>query len=242
VTSTEGTPRAAAEGPARVVLVVDDETEVMRFLRVTLDAQGYRVVESGTGAQALVEAATRSPDLILLDLGLPDMDGVEVARRVREWSAVPIIVLSARGQERDKIEALDAGADDYLTKPFGVGELMARIRVSLRHAARLASGVGEPVFEVGRLRVDLAARRVFVGETEVRLTRTQFNLLATLVKHAGKVVTHRQLLREVWGPGTTEPHHVRAYMGQLRHKLEEDPAQPRYLLTETGVGYRLRVD
>jgi len=242
VTGSEGPPRPAPEGPDRVVLVVDDETEVMRFLRVTLDAQGYRVIEAGTGRQALVEAATRSPDIILLDLGLPDIDGVEVARRVREWSAVPIIVLSARGQERDKVEALDAGADDYLTKPFGVGELMARMRVSLRHAARLGSGAGEAVFEVGRLRVDLAARRVWVGEEEVRLTRTQFNLLAALVKHAGRVVTHRQLLREVWGPGATEPHYVRAYMGQLRHKLEADPAQPRYLLTETGVGYRLKVD
>jgi len=165
-----------------------------------------------------------------------------VARRLREWSATPIIVLSARGQERDKVEALDAGADDYLTKPFGVGELMARIRVSLRNASRLRAGGGEPVFEVGGLRVDLAARRVWVDDKDVRLTRTQFNLLAVLVKYAGKVVTHRLLLREVWGPGATEPHYVRAYMGQLRHRLETDPAQPRYLLTETGVGYRLRTD
>jgi two-component system KDP operon response regulator KdpE len=221
---------------------VDDETAVMRFLRVTLVAQGYRVIEAVTGAQGLVEAATRSPDVILLDLGLPDMDGVEVARRVREWSTKPIIVLSARGRERDKVEALDAGADDYLTKPFGVEELMARIRVSLRNAARLGAGPGEPVFEVGGLRVDVAARRAWLEGTEVRLTRTQFNLLATLVKHAGKVVTHRQLLREVWGPGATESHYVRAYMGQLRHKLEADPAQPRYLLTEIGVGYRLAAD
>jgi two-component system, OmpR family, KDP operon response regulator KdpE len=228
-----------AEGAGRLVLVVEDEGEVMRFLRVTLAAHGYRVLEAVTGQQGLVEASTRMPDVIVLDLGLPDMDGVAVARRVREWSATPIIVLSARGKERDKIEALDAGADDYLTKPFGVGELLARMRVALRNAARLSVNSGEPVFEVGDLRVDLAARRVLIGEKEVHLTRTQFNLLAILVKHAGKVVTHRQLLREVWGPGATESHYVRVYMGQLRHKLEADPAQPRYLLTETGVGYRL---
>jgi two-component system, OmpR family, KDP operon response regulator KdpE len=226
-------------GVARTVLVVEDEKEVMRFLRVTLDAQGYRVVEAVTGQQALVEAATQSPDVILLDLGLPDLDGVEVARRIRGWSTTPIIVLSARGQERDKVEALDAGADDYLTKPFGVGELAARMRVALRNASRLGGGPGDPVFEVGQLKVDLGSRRVWTEGREVRLTRTQFNLLAALVKHAGKVLTHRQLLREVWGPGATESHYVRAYMGQLRHKLESDPAQPRYLLTETGVGYRL---
>jgi two-component system KDP operon response regulator KdpE len=230
------------EGVGRVVLVVEDEVQVMRFLRVTLAAYGYRVVEASTGQQGLAEAATRLPELIVLDLGLPDMDGVEVARRIRAWSTTPIIVLSARGKERDKIEALDAGADDYLTKPFGVGELLARMRVALRNAARLGVSSGEPVFEVGELRVDLAARRVSMGPKEVRLTRTQFNLLAMLVKHAGKVVTHRQLLRDVWGPGATESHYVRVYMGQLRHKLETDPAQPQYLLTETGVGYRLRAD
>jgi two-component system KDP operon response regulator KdpE len=235
-------PATATPGASQLVLVVDDESEVMRFLRVTLGAQGYRVIEATSGQQALVEAATRSPDLILLDLGLPDLDGVEVARRIREWSATPIIVLSARGQERDKIEALDAGADDYLTKPFGVGELTARIRVALRHAARLGAGAGSPVFQVGELKVDLGARRVWLAGAEVRLTRTQFNLLAVLARHAGKVLTHRQLLREVWGPGATEPHYVRAYMGMLRHKLEEDPAQPRYLLTEIGVGYRLRAE
>jgi two-component system, OmpR family, KDP operon response regulator KdpE len=241
VTATERQAEAP-ERTAPTVLVIDDESEVMRFLRVTLAAAGYRVIEAATGQQGLAEAATRSPDVILLDLGLPDLDGVQVARRVREWSATPIIVLSARGQERDKIEALDAGADDYLTKPFGVGELMARIRVSLRNAARLASGAGELVFEVGQLKVDLGARRVWMEGKEVRLTRTQLNLLAALVKHAGKVVTHRQLLREVWGPGARESHYVRAYMAQLRHKLEADPAQPRYLLTETGVGYRLSAE
>jgi len=223
--------------------VVEDEPQVMRFLRATLPAHGYRLVEATTGGQALVEAGARAPDLILLDLGLPDIDGVEVARRIREWSSTPIIVLSARGQEDDKIEALDAGADDYLTKPFGVGELLARMRVALRNAARIAAGAGEPSFQVGELHVDLAARRVFVRGQEVRLTRTEYNLLAALVKHAGKVLTHRQLLREVWGPSAVnQSHYLRVFMGQLRHKLEADPARPRYLVTETGVGYRLGVD
>jgi two-component system KDP operon response regulator KdpE len=226
-----------------VVLVVEDEPQVMRFLRATLPAQGYRLVEATTGQQGLLEAASRTPDLVLLDLGLPDLDGVEVTRRLREWSKVPIIVLSARGQESDKIQALDAGADDYLTKPFGVGELLARMRVALRNAARLLSGNAPSVFEVGELRVDLGARRVSVAGRDVRLTRTEYNLLALLVKHAGKVLTHRQLLREVWGPGAAnESHYLRVYMGQLRHKLEADPARPRYLETETGVGYRLRAD
>jgi two-component system, OmpR family, KDP operon response regulator KdpE len=225
-----------------LVLAVEDEPEVMRFLRATLPAAGYRVVEAVTGAQALVEAGTRAPDIILLDLGLPDMDGVEVARRIREWSPAPIIVLSARGREPDKIEALDAGADDYLTKPFGVGELLARMRVALRNAARVAASGGETTFAVGALRVDLEGHRAWNGEREVHLTRTEFNLLAALVRRAGRVATHRQLLREVWGPGATEAHYVRVYMGQLRHKLEDDPAQPRYLLTEIGVGYRLRAE
>ena len=234
---------APGEGAGRLVLVVEDEPQVLRFLRASLAAHGYRLVEAVSGQEALVESATRAPDIVLLDLGLPDLDGVEVARRLREWSAVPIIVLSARGQESDKIKALDAGADDYLTKPFGVGELLARMRVALRNAARVAAGPGEPTFEVGELRVDLSARRVFVREEEVRLTRTEYNLLAALVRHAGKVVTHRQLLQEVWGPGSaSESHYVRVYMGQLRHKLERDPARPRYLVTETGVGYRLVVD
>jgi two-component system KDP operon response regulator KdpE len=220
--------------------VVEDEAQVMRFLRATLPSQGYRVVEAISGQQALVEAATRSPDLVLLDLGLPDIDGVEVTRRLREWSATPIIVLSARGQESDKIQALDAGADDYLTKPFGTGELLARMRVALRNAARVGDAA-DSVFESGALRVDLGARRVSVGDREVHLTRTEYRLLCALVKNAGKVVTHRQLLREVWGPGSVDQsHYVRVYMAQLRHKLEEDPARPRYLLTETGVGYRLQ--
>jgi two-component system KDP operon response regulator KdpE len=224
-----------------LVLVVEDEPQVMRFLRTTLPSHGFRVIEAAGGQQAIVQASTRSPDVILLDLGLPDLDGVEVTRRVREWSAVPIVVLSARDQEGDKIEALDAGADDYLTKPFGVGELLARMRVALRHTSRDAGGAS--LFETGDLRVDLGARRVLLGGEEVRLTRTEYNLLAALVKHAGKVVTHRQLLKEVWGPGSVDQsHYVRVYMGQLRHKLEKEPARPRYLVTETGVGYRLKTD
>jgi two-component system, OmpR family, KDP operon response regulator KdpE len=235
-------PTEDAQGQSALVLVVEDEPQMRRFIRATLPAHGYRLVEAETGAQALVEAGTRAPDLILLDLGLPDLDGVEVTRRLREWSRTPIIVLSARGQEGDKIQALDAGADDYLTKPFGTGELLARMRVALRHGARTGDS-GQSVFRTGELVVDLGARRVFVGEREVHLTRTEYNLLAALARHAGKVLTHRQLLKEVWGPGSVDQHHyLRVYMGQLRHKLEEDAARPRYLVTETGVGYRLKAD
>jgi two-component system KDP operon response regulator KdpE len=231
-----GTP-----GPGSLVLVVDDEPQVRRFLRATLPLHGYRVLEAGDGAEALRLASSHGPDLILLDLGLPDLDGLEVTRRVREWSRVPIVVLSARGQEPDKVEALDAGADDYLTKPFGTGELLARLRVALRHAAR--GEAAEPVVVVGDLSIDLAGRRVLRGGEEVHLTRTEFRLLGTLARHAGKVVTHRQLLREVWGPGSTEQtHYLRVYMAQLRQKLEADPMRPRYILTETGVGYRLRAE
>jgi two-component system KDP operon response regulator KdpE len=226
--------------PSVVVLVVDDEPQLLRFLRAALASHGYRMVEATNGAQALVEASTRAPDVVLMDLGLPDVDGVELTRRIREWSAVPIIVLSARGQESDKIQALDAGADDYLTKPFGIGELLARMRVALRHAARMA-GTDEVAFECGALRVDLATRRVSVAEREVHLTRTEYKLLAELVKHAGRVLTHRHLLKEVWGPGSVEEsHYLRVYMAQLRQKLEPDPARPRWLLTETGVGYRMQ--
>jgi two-component system, OmpR family, KDP operon response regulator KdpE len=233
--------RDAASRP--LVLVVEDEAQVMRFLRATLEAHGYRLAQATSAQQGLLEATTRAPDLILLDLGLPDLDGVELTRRLREWSTTPIIVVSARGREGDKIQALDAGADDYLTKPFGAGELLARMRVALRNAARSGAAAGETVFRTGELAVDLAARRVSVGGREVHLTRTQYKLLTTLVKNAGKVVTHRQLLREVWGPGAIEhSHYLRVYMGQLRHKLEKDPARPRYLETETGVGYRLRVE
>jgi two-component system, OmpR family, KDP operon response regulator KdpE len=233
--------REAARGP--LVLVVEDEPQLMRFLRATLPAHGYRMTEATTGAEALVEASTRGPDLVLLDLGLPDLDGIEVTRRIRGWSALPIVVISARGQERDKVEALDAGADDYLTKPFGTDELLARMRVALRHSARTADGAADTIVESGELRIDLAARIVSRNGDEVRLTRTEYRLVATLAQHAGKVLTHRQLLREVWGPGATdETHYLRVYMAQLRHKLEDDPARPRHLLTETGVGYRLKTD
>jgi two-component system KDP operon response regulator KdpE len=225
----------------RLILVIEDEPQVVRFLKASLASHGFRILEAETGQRGLVEASARVPDLVLLDLGLPDMDGVEVARRLREWSAVPIIVLSARGQERDKIEALDAGADDYLTKPFGIGELLARIRVALRHAAR--GGDGEPVFAVGDLRVDLAARTVERAGSEVRLTPIEFRLLAALARNAGKVVTQRQLLKEVWGPTAVgQAHYLRVYMAQLRHKLEAEPARPRLFVTEPGVGYRLKAE
>jgi two-component system, OmpR family, KDP operon response regulator KdpE len=229
--------------PDPTVVVVDDEPQIRRFLRAALAGQGYRVHESSTGADALVEVATRQPDVVILDLGLPDMDGLDIIRKVREWSAVPVIVLSARGQEADKVAALDAGADDYLSKPFGVGELMARMRVALRHRSRVSDGALQSAFDVGGLHVDLAARRVTVGGAQVHLTPIEYRLLVVLVHNAGKVVTQRQLLNEVWGPQATEQaHYLRVYMAHLRRKLEADPARPRYLLTEAGVGYRLAAD
>jgi two-component system, OmpR family, KDP operon response regulator KdpE len=223
------------------VLVVEDEPQMRRFLRPALEGQGYRVVEAATANEGLVQASSHNPDLVILDLALPDGDGVEVTRRLREWSAAPIVVVSARGQETDKVAALDAGADDYLTKPFGTGELFARLRVAERHAARFKAGAGEPVFEAGGLKVDAAARQVFRDGQEVHLTPLEYKLLATLVRHSGKVVTHRQLLKEVWGPGSVDQtQYLRVYMAQLRHKIEKDPARPELLVTETGVGYRLR--
>lgn len=229
--------------PQVTVVIIEDDPQIRRLLRTVLDADGLRVFETETGAQGLVEAATRKADLMILDLGLPDGEGVDVVRRLREWSPMPVLVLSARTREEDKIAALDAGADDYLTKPFGVGELKARIRVALRHAARGAREDGQSVFELDGLRVDLAARLVAIGGETVHLTPLEYRLLAVLVRNAGKVVTHRQLLKEVWGPAYVEhSHYVRIYMAQLRHKLEADPAQPRYLLTEAGVGYRLAVE
>jgi two-component system KDP operon response regulator KdpE len=225
-----------------VVLVIEDEPPIQKFLRVTLEAQGYQVIEAVTGKAGLIEAASRTPDLIILDLGLPDMDGIEVTRQLREWSKIPMIVVSARGKEQDKIVALDAGADDYLTKPFSVGELMARVRVALRHAAANTE-TGEPIFDVGGLHVDLARREVTIDGKAVHLTPNEFKLLAVLVKHAGKVLTHRQLLKEVWGPGSrNETHYLRVYMNQLRQKLEADSARPKYLRTEPGVGYRLMTE
>jgi two-component system, OmpR family, KDP operon response regulator KdpE len=226
-----------------LILVIEDELPIRRFLRATLASHAYRMAESSSGQDGLAQAVAQRPDLIMLDLGLPDIDGLEVTRRLREWSATPIIVLSARGQEGDKIAALDAGADDYLTKPFGVGELMARVRVALRHAARGGQDGDEPTFAVGDLRVDLARRQVLIGDAEVHLTPIEYKLLVALIRHPGKVLTHQQLLRQVWGPAyTDEAHYLRVYMGQLRHKLEANPARPRYLLTEPGVGYRLAAE
>jgi len=224
-----------------VVLLIEDEPQMRRFLRAALGTQEYDLVEAGTAREGLAQAAGRNPDLILLDLGLPDADGLDVARQIREWSHTPIIVLSARGQEGDKVAALDAGADDYLTKPFGVGELLARMRVALRHATTLKLGQEASEFVSGELRMDLAARRVFARGAEVHLTPLEYKLLQTLVQHAGKVVTHRHLLKEVWGINAiNQTHYLRVYMTQLRHKLEQDPTRPRLLLTEPGVGYRLR--
>jgi two-component system KDP operon response regulator KdpE len=228
------------ELPTRV-LIVDDEPQIRRFLRTSLSAHGYHVIEASCGREAITLTTTERPELVLLDLGLPDMDGREVIRRLREWSAVPIIVVSVRGQEAEKIAALDGGADDYVTKPFGMGELLARLRTALRH--RLQAEVEEPVFHSGGLSVDLVRRVVTVDGREVKLTPKEYDLLRALVTHAGKVITHRHLLREVWGPTSVdETHYLRVYIGQLRQKLEPDPARPRYLLTEAGVGYRLRVE
>ncbi|MBI2205866.1 MAG: response regulator [Candidatus Rokubacteria bacterium] len=228
--------------PDPVVVLIEDEPEIRRFLRVTLTGQGYRLFEATTAAQGLVEVGSRQPDVVIVDLGLPDLDGLEVIRQVRGWSDIPIIVLSARGHERDKVTALDAGADDYVAKPFGAGELLARIRVALRHGAG-ASHDGDAAFQVGDVAVDLLHRRVHVAGAERHLTPIEYKLLTTLVKYAGKVVTHQQLLREVWGPAHTDQgHYVRVYMAHLRHKLEAEPARPRYLLTEPGVGYRLTTE
>jgi len=225
------------------VLLVEDELPIRRFVGAALANAQYQLDEAGTGEQALQHAAQSPPDLVILDLGLPDMDGQDVIRRLREWLSAPIIVLSARDQEQQKITALDNGADDYLTKPFSTAELLARIRVALRHAGRTGDEAGKTTYEFGELKVDLAARRVFVAGAEVHLTPIEYKLLTTLVRHAGKVLTHRQLLKEVWGPQQTqETHYLRVFMANLRRKLESDPAQPRYLLTEQGVGYRLASD
>lgn len=224
---------------APLVLVIEDEAPVRSFLRTALETHDYRVAEAETAREGLAQATGRGPDVVLLDLGLPDEDGLLVLRRLREWSRTPVIVISARGREDDKVAALDAGADDYLTKPFNVGELLARIRVALRHAATTPGS--EPRFESGDLAVDLARRTVTVRGTEVHLTPTEFKLLAALVRHAGKVLTHRQLLHDVWGAHTvTQVSALRVYMNQLRHKIEAEPAHPRHVITEPGVGYRLR--
>lgn len=224
------------------LLVIDDEVGIRRFLRASLPDSEFEVKEAVDGKQGLAIVAAWNPDVILLDLGLPDLDGIQVAQDLRTWTQVPIIVLSARGQEQDKVDALDAGADDYLTKPFGVKELMARIRVALRNSRR-APVRDEPTYEFEGLKVDFAAHRVWKDEQEVHLTPIEFKLLATLAKHAGKVVTHRQLLTEVWGPAyADETHYLRVYTAQIRHKIESDPAKPRVLRTEPGVGYRVPLD
>lgn len=225
-----------------LILVIEDEPQTRRFLRTMLRANAYQVVEAATAREGLVQAAGRNPELILLDLGLPDADGVEVARQLRLTTRAPIIVLSARGREPDKVAALDSGADDYLTKPFGAPELLARIRVALRRAAAPDDGLLEPVFVSGALRVDLARREITSNGQPVHLTPTEYKLLAALIRNAGRVVTHRQLLHDVWGTNyEQQTHYLRVYMAQLRHKLESDPTRPRLLTTEAGVGYRLLV-
>lgn len=220
------------------ILVVDDEVEIRRFLRVSLGAHGNIVFEASCGRDALRMAIDNRPDLAILDLGLPDLDGVEVTRRIREWSRMPIIILSVRDQEQIKIEALDAGADDYLTKPFGVGELLARIRVVMR---RVVTPEGDPVYQVGELRIDLARHRVTLSGTEVVLTPTEFDLLKTLAQNAGKVLTHRHLIHQVWGISyEDEDRLLRVNIANLRRKIESNPSKPLYILTELGVGYRLK--
>jgi two-component system KDP operon response regulator KdpE len=224
-----------------VVLIVEDEPHMRRVLHAALKARNYSVVEAASAREGLMQAAGRNPELILLDLGLPDLDGLEVIRELRRSTSAPVIILSARGQEQDKVTALDLGADDYLTKPFSEVELLARVRVALRHAALPAGGSPDTIFETGDIRVDLVRRIVLRAAEEVHLTPTEYKLLTTLIRNAGKVVTHGQLLKEVWGANHREQtHYLRVYMGQLRHKLERDPARPRFLTTEPGVGYRLR--
>lgn len=219
------------------VLIVEDELAISRFLRTALEGDGLRVYDAGTLQRGLIEAATRKPDLVILDLGLPDGDGIDFIREVRQWSQMPIIVLSARTEESDKIAALDAGADDYLSKPFGIGELQARLRVALRRHSTTTPA--EPVYTFSDVRVDLAARRIQRGTEEIHLTPIEFRLLAVLLNNHGKVLTQRQLLNQVWGPNAVEhSHYLRIYMGHLRQKLENDPARPLHLLTETGIGYR----
>jgi len=223
--------------PRATVLIVEDDPQIQRFLTAALESHDYEPVSADNGADGLRLATTRQPDVVIVDLGLPDMSGLDVIRRLREWFQRPIIVLSARSQEGDKVGALDIGADDYLTKPFGVAELLARMRVAMRHRV---GGESQPCVEIGKLVIDLSARRVTRGEEEIHLTPIEYKLLAALIQHRGKVLTHRQLLREVWGAAHVEsPHYLRIYMRSLRQKVEDDPARPRHLLTEIGVGYRL---
>lgn len=226
---------------APLILIIEDEAPIRRFLRASLAEEGYRFNEAESAREGLRLASSQPPELIILDLGLPDQSGLEVLKQIRDWSGVPIIIVSARGQEGDKVLALDSGANDYLTKPFGVGELMARIRVALRLAAQ-TSKPAEPIFACGELKVDLVARRVTVADREIHLTPIEYRLLTTLIRDAGKVLTQSYLLKEVWGPGHAhESHYLRVAMAKLRGKIETDPARPRFILTEIGVGYRLNV-
>lgn len=228
---------------SRRVLLIEDDASMRGFLRSMLTRHGYLLTEAGTASEGISQVAATAPELILLDLSLPDADGIDVTRQLREWSRIPIIVLSARGQESDKIHALDAGADDYLTKPFSIGELLARMRVALRHAQQNEKPLESPECVLGDVRIDLLRRQVFRGDVEVHLTPTEYKLLTLLIQHVGQVVTHRQLLIHAWGPNfADQTHYLRVYMAQLRHKLEENPTRPRYLRTETGVGYRLKLD
>lgn len=223
--------------PAPIALVIDDEPQIRRLLRVTLEANGYRVFDAATGADGLAEAAQRRPDVVLLDLGLPDLDGLAILKRLREWSRVPVVILSVRDREDDKIAALDAGADDYVTKPFGAGELLARLRAAMRHHQDQGA---QAVFNIGNLEVDLVSRIVRNSGQEVKLTPTEYSLLRLFVTHAGKVLTHRQLLTEVWGPKAGEQtHYLRVHIAHLREKIEADPSRPRLILTEPAIGYRL---
>jgi two-component system KDP operon response regulator KdpE len=230
------------ESPA-IILLIEDERQMRRFLRVTLQSEKYGVLEAETADDGLSQAATRNPDVVLLDLGLPDMDGLLVIEKLREWTAVPVIVISAREQEGDKIKALDRGADDYLTKPFGAGELLARIRVALRHAAPKSKDHGEAFFVAEDLRIDFLKRQVYCGTREIHLTPIEYRLLTVLVRNAGRVMTHRQILKEVWGPPYVEQtHYLRVFMNQLRKKIEADSTRPRFLLNEPGIGYRFKPD
>jgi len=223
--------------PAHAALVIDDEPQIRRLLRITLEANGYRVFDAATGHEGLVQAAQRKPDVILLDLGLPDLEGVDVLKRIREWSPVPVIILSVRDQEQEKVAALDSGADDYVTKPFNSAELLARLRAALRHGQPQGA---DAIFRAGHLEVDLSKRLVMKGGVEVKLTPIEYSLLRLLVTHAGKVLTHRQLLTEVWGAKAVEQsHYLRVHVAHLREKLEDNPSAPEIIITEPAVGYRL---
>jgi two-component system KDP operon response regulator KdpE len=225
------------------ILMIEDELAIRRFLKPSLESQGFKILETTNGTEGLSLASSHNPDIVLLDLGLPDMDGLEVVKRLREWAAFPIIIITARGKEKDKIAGLDAGADDYLTKPFSVGELMARIRVALRHAQSVKRGGQDPIFETPDFKVDLSARVVTVRGKEIHLTPNEYDLLSLLIRYAGKVVTQKQILKEVWGPASGDQiQYLRIYIYQLRHKIEADPDRPKYIVTESGVGYRLKTE